>query len=52
MYFSTYYNRGEAIHGYSEVPTHPASHGCIRTPISDAISIYNWVRLGMDIYVY
>lgn len=52
MYYSTYYNRGEAIHGYSSVPTGPASHGCIRTPISDAVSIYNWVQLGMDIYVY
>jgi L,D-transpeptidase catalytic domain len=52
MYYSVYYNRGEAIHGYSSVPTSPASHGCIRTPISDARSIYNWVRLGMSIYVY
>jgi hypothetical protein len=52
MYYSTYYNRGEAIHGYSSVPTGPASHGCIRTPISDAISIYNWVQIGMSIYVY
>jgi hypothetical protein len=52
MYYATYYNRGEAIHGYSSVPTYPASHGCIRTPISDAVSIYNWVQLGMDIYVY
>jgi hypothetical protein len=52
MFYSTYYNRGEAIHGYSSVPTGPASHGCIRTPISDAISIYNWVQIGMSIYVY
>jgi L,D-transpeptidase catalytic domain len=52
MYMSVYYNRGEAVHGYSSVPTGPASHGCIRTPISDAVSIYNWVRLGMSIYVY
>ena len=52
MYYATYYNRGEAIHGYSSVPTSPASHGCIRTPISDAISIYNWVQLGMDMHVY
>jgi lipoprotein-anchoring transpeptidase ErfK/SrfK len=52
MFYSVYYNRGEAIHGYSSVPTKPASHGCIRTPISDARSIYNWVSLGMSIYVY
>lgn len=52
MYFTTYYNRGEGIHGYHSVPTHPASHGCIRTPISDALYIYRWVSLGMSIYVY
>jgi lipoprotein-anchoring transpeptidase ErfK/SrfK len=52
MLDSVYYNRGEAIHGYAAVPTYPASHGCIRSPIPDARFIYNWVRLGMSIYVY
>jgi L,D-transpeptidase catalytic domain len=52
MLDSVYYNRGEAIHGYRAVPTYPASHGCIRSPIRDARFIYNWVRLGMSIYVY
>jgi hypothetical protein len=52
MYYTTYYNGGEGVHGYHSVPTRPASHGCIRTPISDARSIYGWVKLGMSIYVY
>jgi L,D-transpeptidase catalytic domain len=52
MLDSVYYNGGEAIHGYRFVPTYPASHGCIRSPITDARFIYNWVRLGMSIYVY
>jgi lipoprotein-anchoring transpeptidase ErfK/SrfK len=52
MYYTTYYNGGEGIHGYHSVPVHPASHGCIRTPISDARNIYGWVQLGMSIYVY
>jgi L,D-transpeptidase catalytic domain len=52
MLDSVYYNRGEAIHGYRSVPTYPASHGCIRSPSPDARFIYNWVRLGMSIYVY
>jgi lipoprotein-anchoring transpeptidase ErfK/SrfK len=34
------------------VPTHPASHGCIRIPIPQAREIYNWVQLGMPIWVY
>jgi L,D-transpeptidase catalytic domain len=52
MLDSVYYNRGEAIHGYRTVPTYPASNGCIRSPITDARFIYDWVRLGMSIYVY
>lgn len=52
MYYSVYYNGGEATHGYKSVPTYPASHGCIRNPIPDAKFIYRWVDLGMSIYVY
>ena len=36
MYYSVYYNRGEATHGYHSVPPYPASHGCIRNPIPDS----------------
>jgi hypothetical protein len=52
MYYSVYYNRGEAIHGYKSVPPYNASHGCIRNPIPNSKFIYNWVRLGMPIFVY
>jgi lipoprotein-anchoring transpeptidase ErfK/SrfK len=51
MYYSVYYNRGEATHGYHSVPTHPASHGCIRIPIPQARQVYNWVQIGMPIFV-
>jgi hypothetical protein len=52
MYYSVYYNRGEATHGYASVPTYPASHGCLRNPIPNSIFIYNWIDLGDDIWVY
>jgi L,D-transpeptidase catalytic domain len=52
MLHSVYYNAAEAIHGFGFVPTYPASHGCVRSPIPDARFIYNWVRLGMSVYVY
>jgi peptidoglycan hydrolase-like protein with peptidoglycan-binding domain len=52
MYFSNYFIRGFAIHGYAEVPVFAASHGCLRVPIPDAISIYNWVRIGNIVDVY
>lgn len=52
MYYSVYYNGGEAIHGYKSVPPYNASHGCIRNPIPNSRWIYNWVSLGMPIAVY
>jgi hypothetical protein len=52
MYYSVYYNGGEATHGYHSVPKYPASHGCLRNPIPDSRFIYNWIRLGDDIWVY
>jgi hypothetical protein len=52
MYYSVYYNRGEAIHGYHSVPGYAASHGCVRNPIPNSRFIYKWVRLRMRIYVH
>ncbi|MBA3808506.1 MAG: L,D-transpeptidase family protein [Solirubrobacterales bacterium] len=52
MVESSYFIRGYAIHGYAEVPTYAASHGCLRVPIPDAAAIYNWVSYGMPVDVY
>jgi lipoprotein-anchoring transpeptidase ErfK/SrfK len=52
MVDSNYFIRGYAIHGYAEVPTYAASHGCLRVPIPDAPSIYAWVRDGTPVDVY
>jgi peptidoglycan hydrolase-like protein with peptidoglycan-binding domain len=52
MVDSNYFIRGYAIHGYAEVPTYAASHGCLRVPIPDAPSIYGWVREGTPVDVY
>ena len=52
MVDSSYFIRGYAIHGYAEVPTYAASHGCLRVPIPDAPAIYGWVTEGMPVDVY
>lgn len=52
MYFSSFFFRGYAIHGYNPAPDYPASHGCMRLPIIDAISVYNWVNYGDWVDVY
>ena len=52
MYYSKYFIRGYAIHGYKSVPVFNASHGCLRVPLDDAVSIYNWIQIGDRIDVY
>jgi len=52
MYMSSYFIRGYAIHGYPSVPVFPASHGCLRVPNSEAVSIFNWLSIGDIVDVY
>jgi peptidoglycan hydrolase-like protein with peptidoglycan-binding domain len=52
MYFSSYFVGGYAIHGYHDVPTYNASHGCLRVPLANAVAIYDWISLGDRIFVY
>jgi hypothetical protein len=52
MVHSWYFIRGYAIHGYKSVPTGPASHGCLRVPIPNALSIFRWIKMGDRIFVY
>ncbi|HEX4690899.1 MAG TPA: L,D-transpeptidase family protein [Solirubrobacteraceae bacterium] len=51
MVDSDYFIRGYAIHGYADVPTYNASHGCLRVPIADAATIYNWLHYGDVVWV-
>jgi hypothetical protein len=52
MYYSSFFSGGYAIHGFNPAPDYPASHGCMRVPIVDAISIYNWLTYGNIVDVY
>ena len=52
MYMSSYFIRGYAIHGYPSVPVFPASHGCLRVPNVEAVSIFNWLSFGDIVDVY
>ena len=46
MYYSDFFIRGYAIHGYNPAPDYPASHGCMRLPIIDAIPVFSWLTIG------
>jgi hypothetical protein len=52
MVDSSYFIGGYAIHGYVDVPSYPASHGCLRVPIPNAASIFAWIDIGDAIYLY
>jgi lipoprotein-anchoring transpeptidase ErfK/SrfK len=52
MVYSNYFIRGYAIHGYASVPSYPASHGCLRVPIPNAVQIFNWIDIGDTIHSY
>jgi lipoprotein-anchoring transpeptidase ErfK/SrfK len=52
MYYSIYFIRGYATHGYSSVPNYNASHGCVRNPIQFSRFIYNWIDLGDPMHTY
>ncbi|HEU4387890.1 MAG TPA: L,D-transpeptidase family protein [Blastocatellia bacterium] len=52
IYYPNYFNEGVAIHGSAEVPNYPASHGCIRIPMSAAKMISDMTPLGTVVIVY
>jgi hypothetical protein len=52
MYYSDFFIRGYALHGYDPSPDYPASHGCMRLPIQDAIAAFNWLQIGDWVDVY
>jgi L,D-transpeptidase catalytic domain len=52
MYDSSFFIGGYAIHGYDPAPNYPASHGCMRLPIADALSVYDWLKIGDVVDTY
>ncbi|MGH2817801.1 MAG: L,D-transpeptidase family protein [Actinomycetota bacterium] len=52
LYYPSYFDGLRAIHGWREVPTYPASHGCARVPMWAAQWIYGKAKLGTRVLVY
>lgn len=40
MPYALYFSGGHAIHGFGSVPAYPASHGCVRMPMTEAPFAY------------
>ena len=54
MPWSVQINGNVFIHGFSSVPNYPASHGCIRMPLTNgnpAKFFYEWVQSGTPVSV-
>ena len=52
LYYPSYFDGLRAIHGWTEVPTYAASHGCIRVPYWHARWIFGLAAVGTRITIY
>jgi L,D-transpeptidase-like protein len=52
LYYPSFFDGGRAIHGWPDVPTYPASHGCVRVPYWNAKWIYGLAAIGTRVIVY
>lgn len=52
LYYPSFFDGERAIHGWTEVPTYAASHGCVRVPYWTAQWIFALDPLGTPVFVY
>jgi hypothetical protein len=52
MPFAAYFRGGIATHQSPDVPSYPASHGCVRLPEGEAERVYRFVEVGTPVAVY
>jgi lipoprotein-anchoring transpeptidase ErfK/SrfK len=52
MVWSSFFYGGIAVHGFGNVPSYAASHGCIRIPIPDSKYVYDNMPVRSMVYVY
>jgi N-acetylmuramoyl-L-alanine amidase len=52
LYYPSYFDGLRALHGWPEVPTYPASHGCVRLPMWTATWVYDRSPIGTEVRIY
>jgi L,D-transpeptidase catalytic domain/Putative peptidoglycan binding domain/Sporulation and spore germination len=52
MPYAAYFVGGIATHEYPDVPSYPASHGCVRLPVGEAKRVYSFVDVGTPVQVF
>ncbi len=51
MPYAAYFRGGIAMHESPDVPSYPASHGCVRLPDGEADRVYRFVDVGTPVTV-
>ena len=51
MPYAAYFKGGIAMHQSPDVPSYPASHGCVRLPEGEAERVYRFVSVGTPVFV-
>jgi lipoprotein-anchoring transpeptidase ErfK/SrfK len=51
MPYAAYFRGGIATHQSPDVPSYPASHGCVRLPEGEAERVYRFVDVGTPVAV-
>jgi hypothetical protein len=52
LYYPSYFDGYRALHGWTEVPTYAASHGCVRIPYWNALWVYGLADYGTPVVIY
>ena len=52
LYYPSYFDGNRALHGWPDVPTYAASHGCVRIPYWNAQWVYGLADIGTRVAVY
>jgi hypothetical protein len=52
LYYPSYYEGRRALHGWPEVPTYNASHGCTRLPMWTAQWVFGQAKMGTTVHIY
>jgi len=52
LYYPSYFDGLRALHGWTEVPTYSASHGCVRIPYWNAQWVFGLAAYGTRVVIY
>ncbi|MCI0633306.1 MAG: L,D-transpeptidase family protein [Actinobacteria bacterium] len=52
LYYPSYFDGLRALHGWTEVPTYAASHGCVRIPYWNAQWVFALADYGTRVVIY